>query len=106
MKTIQDKGTDDKSGEGNLICIKLKKILTHTWKLLDKDTHVDINKNAGRGANIILKGLLGQRKLVNKTFVRPKLREYVLENQSHVYILHNDKETNGINIFNKSIFDY
>ena len=69
---------------------------------MDKDPHVNITKNMGRGTNTILKGLLGQRKLVNKTSVHPKLREYVLENQSQVCILHNDEETGGINISTSS----
>ena len=106
MKNLQDKGTDDKSGKGTPVFPKLKKILANIYRLLDKDPHVNITKNAGRGATTILKGLLSKRELVEKTSVHPELSQHALPNQSQVYILHNDKENGGIDIFYKSLLDY
>ena len=106
MKNLQDKGIDDKSGKGTLVFPKLKKMVIKMWKLLDKDPHVNITRNAGHGTNIIIRGLLVKRKLVNKTSVDPKLIEYALQNQSQVYILHNNVETGEIDIFYKFLFDY
>ena len=99
MKNLQDKGTDDKSGKGTLVFPKLKKISAKIYRMLDKDPNVNITKNAGRGALTILNGLLNQRKLVDKTSVHPELSQHALANQSQVYILHNNKETGGIDIF-------
>ena len=56
MNNLQNKGIDDKLGKGTLVFPKLKKTATTIWKLLDKDLHVNITKNAGRGTNNILKG--------------------------------------------------
>ena len=106
MKNLQDKGTDDKSGKGTLVFLKLKKMSAKIYRMFDKDPTVNITKNAGRGTLTVLNGLLNRRKLVDKTSLHPELSQHALPNQTQVYILHNDKETGGLDIFYKFLFDY
>lgn len=75
------------------------------WKLFDKNPHVSITKNLGHLTYIILRGLLGKKIIFDIISVYPKLRGYALEKQSQVFILHNNEETGGIDIFYKFLFD-
>ena len=52
------------------------------------------------------KGLLNKRMLVDKTEVFVERYPYGLLNSSQRYILHNDKETGGLDIFYKFFIDY
>ena len=105
MKNLQDKVTDDKSGKGTLVFPKIKNILKKMYKLLATNRHIIINKNPVRVADIICRGLLTQRKLVDKS-VHAELAQYGLASHSKVYILYNDKETGGMDVFYKFLFDF
>ena len=73
---------------------------------MDKDQNVNMTKNQSRRGNSIYQGLLHKKKFVNKISVFLELSQHRLPNSSQVYILYNDKETDGVNIFYKFFFDY
>ena len=106
MNNLQDRGQDDKSGYGTLVFPKIKILSKKIYQLLNKDPTINITKNSTRGVQSIYKGLLGRRILIDKTDLFVELHLYGLKDSTQMYYLHNDKVTDGFDVFYKFFFDF
>jgi hypothetical protein len=113
MKAIQDEGVvDKKSPEGKFKFPKVRKFAKALWTKLKEHkgdvflSQVDLPTNATRATDLISSGLLQLRKHMDKTDVYAQLAAFGKADSQKVYILKNDLEFYGLDMYLDHLFNY
>jgi hypothetical protein len=113
MKAMQDEGVvDKKSPEGLFKFPKARKFAKALWMNLKQHkgdaflSQVDLPTNDTRATNLISNGLLQMRKHMDKIDVHHELAAFGKADSRKVYILKNDKEFYGLDMYLDQLFNF